>query len=203
MRLYIVLAIIFTGLTLSTQVQGQARNSVLLTGVVMDAEQQLPLPYVNIRLGDSNYGTATDVNGHFTLFVNPGDTLTFTSIGYRAEVFIMPSEITKRQYSLIQLMWQETTVLSEIVVFPWPTIDQFKDAFLDTDPGVAEDQLVREVQLRVQDEAKMKQMEIYEAQQMQHQKLYELNGIFPPSNFLNPMRWSDFVRDVKKSKPDN
>ena len=203
MRLYIVLAIVLIGLASNAQAQRSARNSVLLTGVVMDADQQLPLPYVNIRLGDTNYGTATDINGHFTLFVNPGDTLTFTSIGYRDEVFMMPYDVSNRQYSLIQLMWQETTILSEIVVFPWPTIDQFKDAFLDTDPGVTEDQLVREVQLRVKDEANMNQMEIYEAQQMQHQKLYELNGIFPPNNFLNPMRWSDFVRDVKKSKSDN
>ncbi len=171
---------------------------MLLTGVVMDADQQIPLPYVNIRLGNTNYGTASDSNGHFTLFVNPGDTLQFSFVGYRMAVFVMPTEVKSNQYSLIQLMRQEAIMLSEIVVFPWPTIDQFKDAFIDVDPGVPEDQLVREVQLRVQTEVRDNELDPYEAEQMQYQKLYELNGIFPPNNFLNPMRWSNFVRDVRK-----
>lgn len=200
MRVSLVLLILLLAMGSAAQAQRQARSSVLLTGVVMDADQQQPLPYVNIRLGNTNYGTATDSNGHFTLFVNPGDSLEFSSIGYRDEVFVMPYDISNKQYSLIQLMWQETTMLNEIVVFPWPTIDQFKDAFLDTEPAVDEDQLVKEVSLRVQNESEMNEMEVYEAEQMQHQKLYELNGIFPPNNFLNPMRWSNFVRDVNKNK---
>ena len=178
--------------------RAQESSSVLLTGVVMDADQQIPIPFVNIRLSGTNYGTAADSNGHFTLFVNPGDTLQFSSVGYTSAVFVMPMEVNSNQYSLIKLLRQETIMLSEIVVFPWPSIEQFKDAFIDVDPGIPDDQQVREVQLRVMSEVKDNELDEYEAEQMQYQKLYELNGIFPPNNFLNPMRWSNFLRDVKK-----
>ncbi|MCA6075483.1 carboxypeptidase-like regulatory domain-containing protein [Fulvivirga sedimenti] len=175
-------------------------NPILLTGVVMDADQQKALPYVNIQLGGTVYGTASDSNGYFSIFINPGDTLRFTSIGYRPAYFVMPYEVSNKRYSLIQLMWQESILLPEVVVFPWPTLDHFKDAFLDAELPVTQDDIVREFQADVRQEVKANQLTEYEADQQRYQRLYELNLIFPPNNFLNPMRWSNFIRDVGKKE---
>jgi hypothetical protein len=34
--------------------------------------------------------------------------------------------------------------------------------------------------------------------QWRYARLYEMTGIVPPNNFLNPMTWSNFIRDWKK-----
>ncbi len=195
--LILVLILMFTGVELKAQRIG---NPILLTGVVMDADQQKALPYVNIQLGQTVYGTASDSNGYFSIFINPGDTLRFTSVGYKPAYFIMPFEVSNKRYSLIQLMRQEAILLPEVVVFPWPTMDHFKDAFLDVKLPVTEQDVVREFQREVQQDVKANELNEYQADQMRYQRLYELNQIFPPNNFLNPMRWSNFVKDVSKKK---
>jgi hypothetical protein len=199
MKRFLILGILLLTAGVLTA-QRQTRNPILLTGVVMDADQQKPLPYVSIQLNNTLYGTASDSNGYFSIFVNAGDTLRFSSIGYRTAYFVMPYNVTENRYSLIQLLRQETVLLSEVVVFPWPTIDQFKEAFLDAEIPFSQEDLVREVQSELRQDVKKFELSEYEADQLRYQRLYELNKIFPPNNFLNPMRWSNFIRDVSGEK---
>ena len=200
MKRGLLIVILMAAAVLSLYGQRRAANPVLLTGVVMDADAQKPLPYVNIQVQGTVYGTASDSNGYFSIFVNPGDTLRFSYIGYRTAYFVMPYNVEGNRYSLIQLLRQESILLSEVVVFPWPTLDQFKNAFLDADVPDDEDARINVVRQQVQQDAEENQLNEYEADQMRYQRLYELNQIFPANNFLNPMRWSNFIRDVSKKK---
>ncbi|MFT4741950.1 MAG: hypothetical protein ACI9XJ_001237, partial [Marivirga sp.] len=36
--------------------------------------------------------------------------------------------------------------------------------------------------------------------QYRYAKLYDLTGIVPPNNFLNPITWSNFIRDWKENQ---
>ncbi len=58
------------------------------TGVVTDKNHE-PLPGVAVRIKETGTGIATDVNGMYTLNVNPGQTLEFSYVGMetREEVF--------------------------------------------------------------------------------------------------------------------
>ncbi len=190
----LIFLLIFSGFTLHAQ--ERETGAVLLTGMVLDADTRSPMPYVGVQVKNTVYGTASDINGYFSIFISAGDTLTFSYIGYAEARFIMPAKLSQENYSLIQLMRQETILLSEVVIFPWPSVDNFKRAFLDTEPKRNMDDLVREVQIRTQEEVKAHQFSEYEADQQRYQRLYELNHIFPPNNFLNPMRWNNFIRDV-------
>lgn len=176
--------------------RSQDANGVLLTGMVLDADTRNPMPYVNIQVKNTAYGTASDVNGYFSLFISPGDTLLFSYIGYADARFVMPPVLTKNNYSLIQLMRQSSVVLSEVVIFPWPELENFKQAFLDVEPPRNMDDMVREVQLGIMEENQEHNLGEYEADQRRYQRLYELNHIFPPNNFLNPMRWNQFIRSL-------
>ncbi len=174
----------------------EVRSAVLLTGMVLDADTRSPMPYVNIRIRNTVYGAASDSNGYFSLFISPGDTLLFSSIGYSDAQFIMPPDVTRDNYSLIQLMREKTILLSEVVIFPWPSVDQFKEAFLDVEPQRNMDDLIREVQFQTLKDSRDNQLSEYEADQRRYQRLYEIHQIFPPNNFLNPMRWNQFIRGV-------
>ncbi|MBL6447307.1 carboxypeptidase-like regulatory domain-containing protein [Fulvivirga sp. 29W222] len=181
---------------------GQKKTSkpVRISGVVLDADDRKEVPYVSIRIAGTMYGTAADNNGYFSLFINPGDTLLFTSIGYRDATFVMPYDLNSEQYSLVQLMRKETVMLSEVVVFPWPDIKTFESAFLDVKPKRNMDDLVFEVQRDIKKTVKDNEEYEYYSDQMRYNRLYELHGVIPPNNFLNPIRWVNFIRDVKQGK---
>ena len=178
------------------EAQDTALKSLRVTGVVMDSEDKSSLPYVNILITGTQYGTSTDNNGYFSIFINPGDTLEFSYIGYKKAVFIMPYNPSGSNYSLMQIMNKETLVLSEVVVFPWPTIENFQKAFLDTKPKKNQEDFIFEVQRKVRKVAKDNLKSEYYYEQMQYNRLYELHGQVPPNNFLNPMRWTNFLTEV-------
>ncbi|UII32904.1 carboxypeptidase-like regulatory domain-containing protein [Fulvivirga ulvae] len=180
--------------------QNKMPKSVRVSGVVLDADDRKEIPYVSIRIVSTMYGTAADNNGYFSLFINPGDTLLFTSIGYRDAAFIMPYDLNAEQYSLVQLMRKETVMLSEVVVFPWPDIKTFENAFLDVKPKRSMDDLVFEVQRDMNKTVNDNEQYEYYYDQMRYNRLYELHGTIPPNNFLNPVRWADFIRDVRQGK---
>lgn len=195
--LLIVLALL-TGATAFGQ--QKIPKPVRVSGVVLDADDRREVPYVSIRIAGTMYGTAADNNGYFSLFINPGDTLLFTSIGYRAAAFIMPYDLDAEQYSLVQLMRKETVMLSEVVVFPWPDVKTFENAFMDVKPKRNMDDLVFEVQRDIRKTVNNNEEYEYYYDQMRYNRLYELHGIIPPNNFLNPIRWANFIRDVRQGE---
>ena len=63
-----------------------------ITGVVLDARTDNPLPGVNITSG--GIGTASDHIGWYTLSVQPGDMVTFSHIGYQNQIINAYSNMT-------------------------------------------------------------------------------------------------------------
>lgn len=191
-------------LLLSTNVlaQDKPKNSLFLTGVILDSEERKELPYVNIRVKDSFYGTATDINGYFSLFVNPGDTLIFSYVGYQKASFIMPYGLDAKQYSLLQLMTKDTVVLEEVVVFPWPDYENFVRAFMDVEPPADATNLVIEVKQDLNHTFEEAELSKYYLNQQRYQRLFIMHEIFPPNNFLDPSRWTDFIKDLTTEDQD-
>jgi hypothetical protein len=60
-----------------------------ITGVVINSGNNQPIEFVNIGIAGKNVGTVSDVNGRFTLSVDPefyDDTLLFSVIGYDSQL---------------------------------------------------------------------------------------------------------------------
>ena len=83
-----------------------------ITGTVIDKNDKSPLTGVSVLIkGKSAVGTATDVNGKFSLKVNETDVLVFSFIGMK------PQEIAVRGKKSLQIEMEPTTeALEEIVV---------------------------------------------------------------------------------------
>ncbi len=197
-KLIFVAALMVLPVITDAQVKTEA---VRLTGIVLDAENRSEVPYASVRISGTQYGTSSDNTGYFSVFMNPGDTLLFSSIGYQDAAFIMPYNVSADTYSLVQLMRKETVLLQEVVVFPWPTLKNFERAFLDTTPRQnPSEELIKEVKLELDQTLETSEKSEYYYDQMRYQHLYEINGTIPPNNFLNPIRWSNFVKDLGKKK---
>ena len=71
------------------------RKNIAIKGIVKDSKSGETLPYVNIFVPGTNKGTATNVDGYFTLFDIPSDTscLELSYIGYQSRLFYLSPDL--------------------------------------------------------------------------------------------------------------
>ncbi len=81
-----------------------------VTGKVVD-ESNEPLIGVNIKVEGSSEGAITDMDGNFTITASPGNTLSFTYVGYTPQTM----RITDRNTYEVKLQ-SDTKQLNEVVV---------------------------------------------------------------------------------------
>jgi hypothetical protein len=109
--------------------RAQHRDSILLTGIVFDADSAKPLSNVNIARHST--GTVTDRNGYFEISAGQGDTVVFTFVGFREARLVMPAKLNGKEYYTSVALSRNVISLKEVEVFPWPK-EAFKQALLTT-----------------------------------------------------------------------
>src|SRR3954470_20135699 len=106
------------------------KGLVQFSGVVVSHDSLRPIPFVNVTIKGQYRGTISDVYGFYSFVARKSDSIEFSSIGFRKTVFVIPDSLKEDRYSLIQVMSQDTVLLKEVFIYPWPTKAQFEDAFL-------------------------------------------------------------------------
>lgn len=92
------------------------------------------VPFVNVFSTTGQKGTAADFYGKFRMFVQSGDTLKITAVGFRPSIIPIPPDLPKGIYPLRITLSQDTIELSEAVITPWPeNWQEFRAAFLALD----------------------------------------------------------------------
>ena len=106
MNKILALLLVFTSMLMSGQTS--------FTGIVIDANDNNPIPGVNIKVLGNNTGTSTDFDGNFKL--NVSDEVPFsieiTSVGYQTQTI----EITSDGQTLEIALVENATSLDEVVV---------------------------------------------------------------------------------------
>jgi hypothetical protein len=182
------------------QTKDKAFDLVQFSGVVVTHDSLRPIPFVNVMIRNQYRGTIGDVYGFFSFVARKNDTIEFSSIGFKKVTFIIPDSLQEDRYSLIQVMSQDTVLLREVFIYPWPTKSQFEDAFLAL--RVPDDDLERAK--KNLEKAKLKElakdmpmdasMNYKNAMQSQYSRLYYAGGQIPPTNILNPLAWAKFIQ---------
>ena len=172
---------------------------VQFSGVVVEGDSLRPVPYSSIIIKRSHRGTVSDYFGYFSFVAQVRDTIEFSAIGLRDAVFVIPDTLTDNKYSLIQVMRTDTINLKETVIYPWPTKEQFKAAFLQL--NLPDDDMVRAGRNMVRADMKQEMVGMamdaslnYKYTQQQYQSKLYYAGQLPPNNLLNPIAWSKFIK---------
>lgn len=86
-----------------------------IEGRVLNSESRKPLAGVNIIVKNKDYGTATSLDGYFSLngYINKNDTLLFSIIGYKKQ-FLIVSDFIKSDHIII--MESEPYLLSDMII---------------------------------------------------------------------------------------
>lgn len=198
------LILTFSGLVARAQVSDT--TLVQFSGVVVTADSLKPVPFVNIFIKDSWRGTITDLYGFFSFVARQKDVVVFSALGYKPVTYTIPDTLTKNRYSLIQIMRPDTLVMNETVIYPWPTYEQFKKAFVSTE--IPDDDLerarknIKEIEKRIYaDEgfAMDGSMNFRNYLDRRVSTMYYA-GQMPPNNLLNPFAWAQFIKAWKEGK---
>jgi hypothetical protein len=189
-----------------------AKNDSLIqfSGVLLTRDSLNAVPFATVMIKGSNRGTISDYFGYFSFVAEKGDTIRFTYVGFKDAFFTIPDSLDRKNYSLIQMMDMDTVMLQEAVIYPWPTKEQFRQAFLDL--RLPEDD--KQIAMRNLERADMKErMENMRADGSESFKISNRTyanqlyyaGQLPPNNLLNPIAWAKFIKawkngDFKRKK---
>jgi hypothetical protein len=179
---------------------GQVSNQGLVqfSGVVVTGDSLYPVPYASIIVRSSFRGTISDYGGFFSFVAQMGDTIDFSAVGFKKSSFVIPDTLQTDRYSLIKIMSADTFLLREAVIYPWPTKEQFRQAFLDL--RVPDDDLERARRNMALQEMRELMVTLpmdgsgnYKSLLLERQTKVYSNGQYPSISLLNPIAWAQFV----------
>ncbi|MEO8772832.1 MAG: TonB-dependent receptor [Gelidibacter sp.] len=71
----------------------QAQDAII-TGTVTSAEDNFPVPGVNVLIKGTNKGTSTDFDGNYSLTAKAGDVFEFTYVGFKTQYITIGNQTT-------------------------------------------------------------------------------------------------------------
>lgn len=181
----------------------KSQELVQFSGVVVNHDSLTPTPFVNVLIKNTYRGTITDFYGFFSFVAQKGDTIKFSCLGYKPAFYVIPDTLKERNYSIIQVLFSDTINLDEVYIYPWPTREEFKDAFMhlkvpSNDYQRALYNLDRQRLLDRMNVTAMDGNMNYQYQMQQYQTKIYHNGQMPPMNILNPLAWAQFIEAWKR-----
>ena len=197
----------------SASAQQKYEGLVQFSGVVVTGDSLRPIPFVSIIIKNSYRGTISDFNGFFSFVAQLKDTIEFSALGFKKSMYIIPDTLNTDRYSLIKMLSRDTVLLQETVIYPWPTKDQFKQAFLnlrvpDNDLERAKRNLALEEMRDLMVNLPMDGSGNYKALMMEKQNKLYMAGQGYSISLLNPIAWAKFIEawqrgDYKRKKDDD
>ena len=180
------------------------RDSVVqLYGVVMTADSLQGIPSVSIVVKGQNRGTISNDAGVFSIVVLKGDSVEFSSVGYKNKMVSIPRDLKGNHHSIIQLMINDTVFLPATIIKPRLSKEQFARDFVNTKVPDDEIAIARSNNDAATRRALMSSLPVdgREASNLymrQAQKKLYYSGQVAPQNIFNPFAWSEFIKAWKR-----
>lgn len=185
-----------------------SNNLIQFSGVVLDQDSLTPIPFVSVLIKGTGRGTISNFSGFFSLIVNSGDELEFHSVSHKLRSYKIADTLSQKYYYAIQILTKDTIQLDVVDVYPWPSKEDFKRAFLaldlsDTDMERADNNLQREALTYLERNQTASASENYKyVMQAYYTKVYS-TGQVPSMSLLNPIAWAQFIDAWRKGKFSN
>lgn len=218
MRIIFILLFSFC-ISSGIQAQKVKQDSVIqFSGLVVTEgidTEPIILPYTNIGIVGTSRGTNSDEEGYFSIVAKKGETVRFTRIGFKDVEYVIPDTLTNQLYYYVQIMSEDSLLLPEAVIFPWPDREYFKYEFLAIDISddlreKAEENLAADVLEELRYSIPADGTEATNLEMRRNAKNFQYVGQTKPQNIFNPLAWKKFIdswrrgdykkKDKKKSK---
>jgi hypothetical protein len=180
------------------------RDSVVqLYGVIMTADSLKAIPFASVSVTNKGRGTVTNYDGIFSIAVNKGEKITFSCVGFKDRTILIPGNLEGNQYSVVQLMVNDTNYLPVTILKPRPTRAQFERDFVN---AKVDDDLYETARKNTSESQKRIILaslprdgkEAVGASLSNQASKYYYSGQLPPMNILNPAAWKSFINSWKR-----
>ncbi|QNF33436.1 carboxypeptidase-like regulatory domain-containing protein [Adhaeribacter swui] len=194
------------GFLLPGKALAQGKSSVVqLSGVVASGDSLYGVPGVTVYVPKAGRGTVTNEYGYFSMPVLAGDSVVVRALGFKHLTLKIPKNYNKQSYSVVLELKEDATLLPEVRVFPYPTEELFKKAFLalrvpDEQKTAAEKNLNEQLMARIFDNTPVGPSANFR-NTMDMQQMY-LNKQSMPNRYnnnplLNPFAWGQLINQIK------
>jgi len=200
--LILVFTCLFAGRTYA-QFETVKDSVVQLYGIVMTADSLVGIPAVSVTIKGSNRGTMTNNQGVFSIVVLKGDVIEFTHVSYKHKAATVPANLSGNQYSVVQLMVEDTAYLPVTIIKPRPSPEQFARDFANSKVPTDDIEIARQNNSAAKRRALMQSTpgDGGEAMTIQMRNIAtraSYTGQIPPMNIFNPAAWSEFIQAWKR-----
>ncbi len=160
------------------------------------------VPFAHVTVLNQGRITQAGPDGFFSFAARVGDTLFFTSIGYKPAYYIIPIDLTGDKFSVIQLMTKTEYYMNPIIIYPWGDREGFKQAFKDLrlpddDIERAKKNLERERLAELGEKLEMDGGEATSIALRNNSAKTYFYKQGPAQNIFNPLAWAEFIRAWK------
>jgi CarboxypepD_reg-like domain len=196
----------------SAQVSADA-ELVQFSGMVLsdDGKGKLaPVPFATVSVKGTSRGTLANYKGFFSIVVKRKEVIHFSSLGFTDAESVIPDTLKGTRFAVVQLLSADEINLPELVVFPWPNRDHFKQEFLNMDvsSALADNATANLAKERMQSIRQNTKMDGSENSKYYLQQVAQRNysiGQAPPMPIFNVVSWAQFFTawergDFKKKK---
>lgn len=180
----------------------QGKPLVQFSGVIYDKDSNSVVPYVTIRnLSEGDKAYSANYKGYFSFVVHEGDSLLFTSIGYKKLELTIPKGLEDRKFTALIKIKPDNIELPTVTVFPWASVDEFKKDFLtmkfaDDDLEIAMKNLSKE-SLKELSASLPKDGGEYNSLNFQNNHSSLMNSHMVQTNpLLNPLAWGALIKQI-------
>lgn len=172
-----------------------------LSGRIINIGEEA-LSGVLIKVTGKDRGVVTNKNGMYNILTEVGDTVIYYKPGYNKRQVIVSDTLTDFSYSLDLTLTPDTIFIDPVIIFPWKTYEEFKQAFLalkktedrDIENAVKNIALVR-TQVILYDAPNPEKNFKYVMQQQINDATYY--GMAPSYSILNPFAWVSFFKSLE------
>lgn len=132
-KLFIFLIVCLSLINISVSAQTEVKlDLVEIKGVLLSAEDSLPISYGHIVDMTTGFATVCDHVGSFSFHMNRNDTIRFSAIGFETLLLNLDTETSfKKKFSFTIYMKQKIYKIDEIIVRPYANFSDFKYAFIN------------------------------------------------------------------------
>jgi hypothetical protein len=183
--------------------QKDEKKIIQFSGVIYDLDSNTVVPYVNINNLTRNQTFSSNYKGYFSFVAYEGDSLVFSSVGYKKMEIDIPQSLEENKFTIILKLKADNIMLPMVRVFPWASTDEFKKDFLtmkfaDDDLAIARKNLASEnfriLMLNLpRDAAENSGLSFIN----NHQSLINKNGV-QTNPLLNPFAWAAFIKQISE-----
>ena len=127
MKNFLIIILLLVGFETFAQ---QQKALIQFSGVIYDLDSNTVVPYVTLRNQSAKKSYSANYKGYFSFVAHEGDSIHFTSIGYKKIDLIIPVNLKDKKFTVVIKMESDNIQLPTVRVFPWASVDEFKKEFL-------------------------------------------------------------------------